>query len=945
MKIVFKNFSVILLLGILFSGIFSQNLSAQSISFSNDDMVIRVINLRCENRIDPLGIDVLTPRLSWKLESTQRGKMQSAYQIIVADSEKKLSENIGNLWNTEMTISDQSIQIKYKGKALSSEMRCFWKVRVWDENGYLSDWSEPSSWEMGLLTPNDWKAEWINDGKSEPQKTEEFYADDPAPLFRHEFKVDKKIARARLYISGLGYYEAYLNGDRIGDQVLDPGWTNYGKRVLYSSYDVSDLIKNGGNCIGVILGKGWYSPLPMTMWGYLNLREHLPIGRPRFIAQIKIEDVDGSSQLVVSDENWKTIEGPIIRNNIFLGEVYDARKEIPEWDMFGFDDSKWNNAQKAKEKIGKLKSQNQPPIKITGNLKPINITEPTPEVYIYDMGQNFAGWIKLKVDAPAGTPITLRYGELLYEDGTLNPMTSVAGQIKGKNKDGALIGGPGVPDTAWQSDTYITGSEGVEFYTPRFTFHGFRYVEVTGYPEKPDKDVIEGLRLSSNLNTTGSFECSKNLFNDIQKITEWTFLSNVFSVQSDCPHRERFGYGGDIAATTDAFIYNFDMLNFYAKVVRDYEEAAHPNGMLTDTAPFVGIDYCGIGWALAHPLLLLELYQYYGNRSLIEEQYKTARKWFELVVSENDLIITHGLSDHESLAPIPIPEMVTPLFYQSARYMAKLAEIIDRTDDAKKYYRFSQKIKAAYLEKFHERGSGKFAPNTQGSQSFALYTGLVPDTEIDEAVLELVKNIEIDNQGHLTTGIFGTKYSLDMLSNYGHAETANTIVSQNTFPGWGYMLANGATTLWEHWKFSDNTYSHNHPMFGSVSEWFYKWVAGIQADPTAVGFDKIVIRPQIIKELDWVNAYHNSIRGKIISKWERDENTFNLDITIPVNCTAVIYLPAADMVKISESGTDIASVKDVQLVKMENGCAIINVGSGNYSFKSKLRRENDEKKP
>ncbi len=905
-------------------------------SCQKEEIIIRVVDPLCENRINPLGVDVLSPRFSWKLESTQRAKRQSAYQIIVADSEEKLSENNGNLWNSEKIISDQSIQIKYKGKALSGEMRCFWKVRVWDEKGYLSDWSEPSSWEMGLLTQNDWKAEWINDGKSDPQKTEEFYTDDPAPLFRHAFNVDKKIARARLYISGLGYYEAYINGERIGDQVLDPGWTNYSKRVLYSSYDVSDHIKNGGNCIGVILGKGWYSPLPMTMWGYLNLREHLTIGRPRFIAQIKIEYVDGSSQVIVSDENWKTFEGPIIRNNIFLGEVYDARKEIPAWDRFGFDDSKWNNAEKANEKIGKLQSQNQPAIKITGYLKPVKITEPNPNVFIYDMGQNFAGWVKLKVEAEAGTRITLRYGELLHEDGTLNPMTSVAGQIKGKNKDGDLIGGPGVPDTAWQSDTYITSGSGVEYYTPRFTFHAFRYVEVTGYPGKPAKDAIEGLRLSSNLNASGSFECSNKLFNDIQRITERTFLSNLFSVQSDCPHRERFGYGGDIAATTDAFIYNFDMLNFYSKVVRDYQEAAHPNGMLTDTAPFVGIDYCGIGWALAHPLLLLELYQYYGNRSLIEEQYETARKWFELVVSENDLIITQGLSDHESLAPIPTEEMVTPLFHLSAKYMAKLAEIGERPDDAERYHILSQQIKTAYLEKFHEKGSGKFAPNTQGSQSFALYTGLVPEAEIEEAVSELVKNIEYDNHGHLTTGIFGTKYSLDMLSEYGHAETAYLMVNQNTFPGWGHMLTNGATTLWEHWQFSDNTYSHNHPMFGSVSEWFYKWVAGIQADPTATGFDKIVIRPQIIKELEWVNAYHNSIHGKILCEWERDESTFNLDITIPVNCTATVYLPAANLAEITENGVEISKAPDVNFIRMENGSAVFNVGSGIYSFESKL---------
>lgn len=905
-------------------------------SCQKGEILIKAVNPRCENRIDPLGIDVLNPHFSWNSESTFRNKKQSAYQILVADSEETLTENVGNLWDTDKINSDQSIQIKYKGKKLSSEVIYFWKVRVWDEQGNVSDWSKPARWEMGLLNQSDWKAKWINDGKSGPQSLEEFYQDDSAPLFRHEFKVDKKISKARLYITGLGYYEATINSKRVGDHVLDPGWTNYSKRVLYSTFDVTDLITNGGNSIGVMLGNGWYNPLPMTMWGYLNLREHLTIGRPRFIAQLKIEYTDGTTQIVVSNDGWKTHAGPIVRNNIYLGEIYDARKEIDGWDTFGFDDSAWRNVNIATAKIGKLQAQNQPPIKITGKLSPVKLTEPKQNVYIFDMGQNYSGWVILKVEADAGTQIKLRYGELLYEDGTLNGMTGVAGQIKGKIKDGSLRGGLFAPDTAWQSDTYIAGGNGIEYYTPRFTFHAFRYVEVTGYPGKPPIDAIKGLCLNSNLNKTGFFECSNKLFNDIQKITEWTFLSNVFSVQSDCPHRERFGYGGDIAVTTDAFIYNFDMSNFYSKAVRDFAEAAHPGGMLTDTAPFVGIEFCGIGWALAHPLLLLELYQYYGNVSLIEEQYETARKWFELVISENDLIITHGLSDHESLSPIPVPEMVTPLFYKSAKIMTKLAEVINRTEDAEKYKIFSERIKKAYLEKFLAKGTGKFAPNTQGSQSFALFTGIAQKDEINNAVSELVKNID-EHNGHLTTGIFGTKYSLDVLSKYGFAETAGMMVSQKSFPGWGNMLETGATTLWEHWEFSDNTYSHNHPMFGSVSEWFYKWMAGIQADPSAVGFDKIIIRPQIISNVNWVKAHYNSVRGKIISEWQRDDNSFNLNITIPVNSTATIYLPAEDITEIQEGGTDISSVKDIQFVKMENGSAVFTVGSGSYSFESQLK--------
>ncbi len=386
---------------------------------------IRVVNPQCENRIDPLGIDALSPRLSWNSESSFRNKKQSAYQIIVSDTHESLANDKGNLWDTNKVNSDRSIQIQYQGKPLSSEMTCYWKVRVWDEKGNVSGWSNPAHWEMGLLNLSDWQADWINDGKAGPQSIQEHYEADPAPLFRCDFKTEKEIKKARLYISGLGYYEATINGKKVGDHVLDPGWTNYDKRVLYTTYNVTDQIKEGGNSIGVTLGNGWFNPLPIALFGKYNLRENLSIGRPKFIAHLKICYTDGSIQTIVSNEEWKTSEGPIIRNNIYLGEVYDARKEIPGWDTFGFDDHKWHNAKIASGKTGLLQAQNLPPIKITGKLNPVKLTEPIPEVYIFDMGQNFSGWVTLKVKAEAGTYIK----ELIHGDsGRTNP--SISGLMK-----------------------------------------------------------------------------------------------------------------------------------------------------------------------------------------------------------------------------------------------------------------------------------------------------------------------------------------------------------------------------------------------------------------------------------------------------------------------------------------------------------------------------------
>ena len=422
------------------------------------------------------------------------------------------------------------------------------------------------------------------------------------------------------------------------------------------------------------------------------------------------------------------------------------------------------------------------------------------------------------------------------------------------------------------------------------------------------------------------------MFNDIQKMSQRTFLSNLFAVQSDCPHRERFGYGGDIVATHEAFIYNYDMAAFYAKTVQDWSDSALDEGMLTDTAPYVGIQYCGVGWALAHPLLQLNLYRYYGDNRILETQYAVSRQWLERVQEQYpDFIVGDGLSDHESLTETPPEQLVTPLYYYSARVMSKMAEILGHTSEKNEYDKLSRKISAAYQEKFWREDSSSFAPGTQASQSFGLYLDLVPEKSKDEALLFLERSIE-EKQGHLTTGILGTPFMLDVLSRSGRADIAYRVVNQKTFPGWGFMLEEGATTLWEHWEFSDNTYSHNHPMFGSVSQWFYNWLGGIQADPQAVGFDKITIRPQIISDLDWVNCSYDSVRGRITSNWHKKGDSLFMEVEIPVNATATVYVPVSENSRIFESGTPIEEIKDIQRLQEEKQFMVFRISSGRYLF-------------
>lgn len=911
---------------------------------------VTVKDLRCEYRANPLGIDAPNPRLSWIIESNRRGFKQTAYQLLVAGNTENLEKNEGDLWDSGKTDSDQSVHILYNGKPLTSQMRCFWKVRLWDSEGKACDWSEPAWWEMALTEPEDWAGEWINDGKPVPEKDEDFYKNDPAPLFRKQFSVTKKIKRARLYISGLGYYDACLNGEKVGDYVLDPGWTDYSKRVLYSTYDVTALLREGQNVIAVMLGNGWYNPLPMKLWGWLNLREHLTIGRPRLIAQLNIEFTDGTQHSVKTDESWKVTESQILRNNVYLGEIYDARLEKTGWDKTDFNDSTWSNARLATEPVGPLCAQSQQPIKATSVIKPVKITKPKPGVFIFDMGRNFAGWVTLRTKGPAEARVKLRYGELLYPDGTLNVMTSVCGQIKPDPNEAIEAqpgyAGPGAPELADQSDTYILKGQGTETYTPRFTFRAFRYLEVTGLAGKPSLDSIEGHILNSAVESVGSFSCSNKMFNDIQQMVRRTLLSNIFSVQSDCPHREKFGYGGDIVACGEMAIMNFDMACFYEKAVRDFQDTALADGSMAECAPFNGIidrgpgEKCGpVGWVLAHPYLQQQLYRYYGNKQIIQQQYKITKGLVEFLLSTaKDHIIEIGISDHESLDPLPVAVTSTAFYYHNVRLLSQLAKILDNKKDAEKYKVLAQEIKDAFISKFLKPGTGQFDSHTQACQTFALYYDMVPANERKATIDVLLTEILVTHDRHLSTGIFGTKFMLEVLTEIGRADVAYTIVNQKTFPGWGHMLENDATTLWEHWEFSDNVYSHNHPMFGSVSEWFFKAIAGINPHPDAVGFDKIIIRPQIVGDLTWAKGSYDSIHGKIASDWRTENDTLHLNVTIPANTTATLYLPTSAPDSITESGKPTAQIEGLNPLRTEVDAAIYEVGSGDYSFTAKLVR-------
>lgn len=854
--------------------------------------------LKVEYQTLPLGIDAATPRFSWELTNETLGMQQTKYQILVASSEKNLRANNGDVWNSGPVESSQSINVSYGGEPLQPTSRYFWKVKSWDQPEDASAYSEAAWFETGLLRPDAWSAQWIGDGREAPAREEDFYQDIPNPIFRKTFQINKNIQKARLYVSGLGYYEASINGAKAGDHVLDPGWTSYAKRVLYSTYDVTDQLQEGGNAIGMTLGNGWYNPLPLALFGRFNLRDVLTTGQPKLIAELHVWYQDSTKDVIVSDQSWKSSTGPLLRNNIFLGEKYDARREQPGWQQPDFEDSSWHSAQLMKPPGGALVAQAVPPIRITQEIAPVALTEPTPGVYVYDLGQNLAGWVRLRLQGPAGTEVTLRYGELLYDSGRVNGMTTVAGHIKAQWD---MRGGPGAPSTAYQEDTYIMKGDGEEVFQQQFGFHGFRYVEVTGAADLTEADLT-GLRLNADLEKVGAFACSNPLLNEIQRITEWTMLSNVFSIQSDCPGREKFGYGGDMVAAGEAYIHNFDMATFYEKAVRDFQDDVRPNGGLPETAPYNGIDTEGfgqgsgpVGWQLAHPFLIRQLYRYYGDRRIVAEQYPTAVRMLEFLQTQaKDHYIERGIGDHVSLSYKAIPLTSTAFYYHIAQLVADFAEILGKEKDHQKYANLAAQIKEAFMRRFYHADTGVLdTAVTQANQVFGLYYGLVPEKNEEKVLEVLVDDILQTQQGHVSTGIFATKMLWNVLDQYDRNDVAYTLASQTDFPGYGHMLAQGATTLWETWEEPDQN-SWNHPMFGSVSEWFYASLLGIQQAADGVGFDKITIKPSPVGDLTWAKGHYHSVRGKITVDWKKEQGQWICRTEIPGNTTATLALPVGE---------------------------------------------------
>lgn len=874
---------------------------------------IRPERLRCEHRKNPLGIDVLQPRLSWIVTSDERAQKQSAYRILVASSADKLEKNQGDLWDSGKVASDETVLIPYAGRPLAGEMECWWKVKVWDGDGIASDWSEPARWSMGLPGEGDWKGSWIGlDHELQKPADKDTKVYRPCPFLRREFTVDKPIRRAMLYATALGVYEVHINGRRVGADYFMPGWTEYKKRLYYQTYDVTDMVKAGGNAVGAILADGWYagniSILGQGLYGW-----HL-----RFRGQLVIEHTDGSRQVVATDPTWKGAFGPILESDMQAGETYDARLEMPGWDKPGFDDSNWRGVNVTEKVDALLQAYPSAAVRVFKEIRPRSAAEPAPGVYVLDMGTNFAGWVRIKVQGKPGDRIRLRFAERLNPDGT----------VYTENLRSARA-----------TDTYICKGGGVEEWQPRFTFHGFQYVEVTGWPGRFDKDAVRGVEITADLDVTGSFECSSQQANALYRNICQTQRANFIEIPTDCPQRdERMGWTGDAQIYVRTATHNCDVAAFIAKYMVDVEDGQYPNGGFPCMAPRPH-DGVSPAWSDAGVICPWTMYRVYGDRRIIERHYEAMARWLEYCRSNSKGLVrpADGFGDWLSInAETPKDVLSTAYFARSTALMAEMAEAIGKGADAAKYRKQFAEIKQAFNRAF-VAPEGRIKGNTQTVYVLALAFGLVDGKAKEQAIAHLVDDIRARGW-HLSTGFVGTKDLMPALTESGRLDVAYRLFNNDTFPSWGFSIKHGATSIWERWNgwtpdggFGDpKMNSFAHYSFGAVGEWMFKTIGGI--DLLEPGYRRILIRPRPGGGIDGASVSYESIRGRIASKWRIEDGRLTLEVQVPANTTAEVHVPTRRPESVKANGRAVREVKGVTVLRSDSEATVFEVGSGAYRF-------------
>jgi alpha-L-rhamnosidase len=1055
-------------------------------------------DLRCEYLRNPLGIDTPQPRLSWVLQPgrrTDRAQSQTAYQILAATSWKKLQLGQGDLWDSGKTLSDCSIHVPYAGQPLMSGQECFWKLRIWDQEGKVSGWSEPSRWTMGLLNRYDWHGQWIGLDDATPDKDAQnvfadaqwiwfpegqpersapvgtryfrrlitlsadrvvkqaflfFTADDsgeffingqkagsasdfhsacriditrllhaggnvcaasahnagsepnpaglialirveftqgeplvvvtdpswkaanqeranwqsaeldeaswkaaqklgpagmapwgaikppedrrlPARLLRREFVLQKKVGRATAYVSGLGLFEFYLNGRKVGDHVLEPGLTDYSKRIFYVTFDVTKDLKKGANAVGLMLGNGrFYAPRSDVPTGTTSY------GFPKLLFELRVDYTDETADAIVSDSAWNlTTNGPIRANNEYDGEEYDARMEIKGWSRPGFDDAKWQRAQIVTPPGGVLAAQMMEPIRVTKTLRPVAMSEPHAGVYIFDFGQNMVGWCRLRVAGQAGAAISLRHAERLKPDGTL-----YLDNLR----------------SAKATDTYILRGKGTEVYEPRFTYHGFRYVELTGYPGKPRLSCLDGRVVHDDLENAGDFACSNPLLNQIYWNIRWGVRGNYRSIPTDCPQRdERQGWLGDRSAESKGETYLFNTALLYGKWLQDMADAQKDSGSVSDVCPAYWPFYSdNVTWPSSSVIIPAALRDQFADETVIARHYASAKLWVDYMSG----FLKDGIIARDSYGDWCVPPeeqklihsndpkrqtdgalLATAYFYYDICLMEEYANLLGNLADAQRFAGQAAKIKTAFNARFLKPEAGQYDNGSQTSCVLPLAFGLVPPEQRQRIFDLLVNKITKECNDHIGTGLIGGQWLMRVLSDNGRADLAYKIATQQTYPSWGYMVSKGATTIWELWN-GDTAdpamNSGNHVMLvGDLGIWLFEYLAGIKPDPAQPGFKHIIMRPEAVGDLRFVKASHRSAYGLIASDWKYEGDCFQWQITVPVNTTATVWVPARKIGSVTVNGKPARHSQGVKFLKTEEDRAVFLLGSGNYRFESR----------
>lgn len=884
---------------------------------------IRIISMQTEQLSDPEGISVLHPRFSWQLESDQPDIMQTAYQIEVAASEKELTGGTNLLWSSGKVSSDASLFVTYDGKPLESGKRYYWRLTVWTNTGEKGE-SDIRHWSMALLNDSDWKARWIGIDDTANLKVEENRTVLPARYLRKEFEITSDIRRAVLYISGVGSSVCYLNSKQVGNDVFGPLPTWYDASVSYLTYDVTGLLTQGTNAIGVALGNG----------RYLTMREQgmFGFGLPRLIAQLEVEYENGERATIVSDESWQaTNRGPIVENNEFDGEKYDARLELGEWIKGGYDASAWQQAALMEAPKGKLTAQLSPSLKVMEEIRPVSVKAVEGGKYIVDMGQNMVGLLQVRLKGKKDQPITMRFAEVLKPDGNELYMDNLR--------------------SARVTDVYTPASDGAFTWEPLFVYHGFQFAEISGLDYEPTVADFTGKVVYDQMETTGSFETSNELINKLHANSYWGIRGNYRGMPTDCPQRdERLGWLGDrtTGAYGESFI--FDNALMYKKWLVDIEESMNENGSISVVSPRYWTIYNDdVTWPAAYFYVADMLYTQFGDDTSVKTRYPSMKRWVNHMVNNNmeDYILmkdTYG----DWCMPPESPELIhsqdpsrktsgqvlsTTVFYSILQLMQKFAVMNQLPEDAAQYAELAGKVKDAYNKKFFSAETAQYDNNTVTANLLSLQLGLVPEGYEEKVFANIVEKTEVDCKGHVSAGVLGIQHLMRGLTQHGNLELAYKIVTNETYPSWGYMIRNGATTIWELWNgdtANPAMNSRNHVMLlGDLLIWFYENLAGIRNDPSSVGFKKIWMEPVFPEKLDYVKASYDSPYGTITSHWQRSGDQLTWNITIPANTTATVKLPSRFNIKPDTGLLGIHSLNET------DGSVIIELGSGTYTLESK----------